>query len=93
MASEKQLYDIDGFCSGLTVQFLVPMCEAAALCLQSFYERTQKRSQPKVTGRRKVILDSWLTDPLEARVIFSLSQESPANTEKVLMGKGIKMHE
>jgi hypothetical protein len=49
-ASEEQLYDIDGFRPGFTMQFLMAMRKTAALCLQSFDERSQQRSHPKVTA-------------------------------------------
>ena len=69
------------------------MREAAALCLQSFNERAQERSNPKVTARGKVVLDSRLITPLGARVILLMAQERSASTEKVLMADGVQMKE
>ena len=92
-ASQEQLYDINGFGSGFAVMLLVTMCKAAALCLQSLNERTDERSHPEVTAGGKVILDSRLITPLEARIILLFAQKRPANTEKVLVCDGVQVEE
>ena len=69
-ASQEQLYDINGFGSRFAVVFLVPMCKAAALRLQSLNECTDERCHPEVTAGREVILDNRLITPLGARIIL-----------------------
>ena len=57
------------------------------------YERTDERSHAEVTAGRKVILDSRLVRPLEARVVLPFAQERSANTEKVLVCDGVQVEE
>ena len=92
-ASQEQLYDINSFCSGSVVMFLVPMCNAAALCLQSLNERTHERSHPEVTAGRKVILDSRLVTPLEARIILPFPEEHTSRAEEILVRDGVQKQE
>ena len=57
------------------------------------YERTREHSHPEVTAGRKVILDSRLIMPFEARIIPPFAQEGPAHTKKVLVCDGVQVEE
>ena len=48
--SKEQLYDIDGFRFGFTLEFLVAMRKATALCFQTFNECPRERSYLQVSA-------------------------------------------